>query len=150
MNIEPYSPASVQRDEWTGSFAADEVDMDQWDQFLGFDSEVWRLLHIGITIHGGSQTIESYAVSANTTYLDLESTVSAGNAIQLTRLTSIEYEPNDHSDTNPPPPMSLPVISATEFLGHGFKRLELKMTSRHIPEGARFEFVDLSDQEGLE
>ena len=150
MNIEPYTPASVQYSDWQGTFAADEVDMCRVEEFLGVDREVWRLLHIGITIYGGSQTIESYAVSANTSYEDLQTTVRAGHPIQLTRLGSIEYESCDHSDTNPPPPMSQPVMSATEFLGYGFKRLELKMTSHHIPEGAKFEYIDLPDKNGSE
>lgn len=145
MEIDLYSPASVQYGDWSGSFSGDEVDMVQVEQFLGIDRDVWRLLHISLTIYGGHQTIEPYAIRASTTYLDLESTVSAGNAIQLTRLNSLKFEPSEHFDTNPPPPLSIPVISATEFLGYGFKRLELKITSRNIPEGARFEYVDLPE-----
>lgn len=150
MNINPYAPAAVQYDDWRGSLAGDGVDMVQVEQFLGVDRNVWRLLHIDITIYGGSQTIEPYAISAMTSYVDLEDIVDSGNAIQLTRLGSIEYHPPGHADTNPPPPLSQPVISATEFLGYGFKRLAIKMTSRHIPEGARFEYVDVPDQEGSE
>lgn len=150
MNIEPYTPASVQYGDWRGTFSADEVDMRRVEEFLGVDRELWRLLHIGITMSGGSQTIESYAVSVNTSYEDLQTTVGAGRPIQLTRLGSIEYEPHDHSDTNPPPPLSQPVLSATEFLGYGFKRLELKMTSRLIPEGATFEYIDLLDRDDSE
>jgi hypothetical protein len=133
MEIDLYSPASVQYGDWSGSFSGDEVDMVRVEQFLGIDRDVWRLLHIGLTIYGGRQTIEPYAISANTTYLDLESTVSSGNAIQLTRLNSLEYEPFEHFDTNPPPPMSIPVLSATEFLGYGFKRLELKNNITQYP-----------------
>ena len=150
MEIDLYSPASIQYGDWTGSFAGDEVDMVNIEKFLGVDRKVWRLLHVDITIYGGNQTVEPYVVSADTTYLELESTVNGGNAILLTRLASLEYEPAGHSDTNPPRPPSLPVSSATEFLGFGFKRLHLKMTSRNIPAGARFEYSDLLTEEEMD
>jgi hypothetical protein len=147
MNLDPYSPASVVHNYWTGSVAGDGVDMEDVEQFLGIDKEVWRVLHIEISIDGGQHTIEPYAIDVEINDADLVEAVEAGNPIKLTRLPAIEYFPHEHSDTNPPAPLSIPIISATEFLGYGFKRLHLKMTSTDVPKGATFEFDDLPDQD---
>lgn len=150
MNIDPYAPANVQYGDWLGSIAGDEADMLAVEEFLGVDRNVWRLIHINITMSGGTQWIAPYVISAATTYADLEATVESDEAIQLTLLESIEYHPRNHSDTNPPRPSTLPIVSATDFLGYGFKRLVIKLTTRSIPAGARFEFVELPNPEDSE
>ena len=144
MDMDPYDPASVQYDDWTGSIAGDEADMQDWEELLGIDKDRWRLLHLKITLSGGSQWIEPYVVSAETSYKDLRRIVESGNPILLTRLDGIEYHLPDHFDTNPPHPSTMPVLSATDFLGHAFKRLQIRLTFRHIPPGATFEEVEIS------
>ena len=147
MTIRPFEPASVQYDSWTGSIAGDAMDMGSWEELLGVDRARWRLLHLDITMWGGGQWIDPYAVIANTTYNDLQQMVDSGDPILLTHLDGIEYEYPDRSDTNPPRPATVPVVSATDFFTHAFKRLHIKLTSRHIPNGATFERVELSDQD---
>lgn len=147
MILEPYKPASVQYNDWKGSIAGDEVDLRPMELFLGIDREIWRLLHIEIGVFGGTQSVEPYVIPAEMTYADLESQVSRGRPIELTRLQTIEFEPSEVWDTNPPRPLAMPVISAMELLGFGFKRLVIKLTSRNIPQGATFEFVDLAEDQ---
>ena len=145
MDINPYDRASVQYDDWTGSIAGDEADMQHWEKYLGIDEDRWRLLHLIIAFSGGSQWITPYVVSAQTSYEDLQRMVDSDNPIRLTRLEGIEYHYPGEFDTNPPRPSTIPVVSATDFLGHAFKRLEIKLTFRHIPEGATFEEVEISE-----
>jgi hypothetical protein len=147
MEIKPFEPASVQYDDWTGSIAGDAVDMGNWEELLGVDRTRWRLLHLKIIMSGFGQSIDPYAVSFDTTYADLQRMVDSGEPIVLTHLAGLEYDYPDHSDTNPPRPATLPVLSATDFIAHAFKRLEVKLTSRHIPSGATFEEVELSEQD---
>lgn len=63
-------------------------------------------------------------------------------------LAEIEFDPASAFDTNPPPPLSLPVVSATEFLGHAFKRLQIRLITRSLPPGARLigEHLEEGDQ----
>lgn len=150
MEIDPYDPASVQYDDWKGSLAGDERDMRDWEELLGIDKDRWRLIYLKIYISGGIQWIEPYAVSADTSYGDLEALVNSGRPIQLTHLDGIEYHHPDHSDFNPPIPEQLPIQSATDFLRFAFKRFEMKFTYRHIPEGATFEEVDVAETEVFE
>lgn len=120
-------PAGVQYDEWSGTFSADEVDRKSLEGFLGVDEATWRLVEIDIYIDGGSQSITAYAVPRELgTYEELEAAISAGQ-IGVTRVADWSEDPSEHSDTNPPPPLILPITWATELLARGFKRLHLRM-----------------------
>jgi len=150
MEIDPYQTASVQYNDWMGTVAGDQSDTQDWEELLGIDTERWRLLHVTIYFSGGSQWIEPYVISADTSYDDLQGIVNSGQPIVLTHLEGIEYHFPDHSDTNPPRPRVLPIVSAAEFISHAFKRFEIKLVYRHIPPEATFEVVDISDSEDFE
>ena len=150
MDIFPFDPASVQYDDWTGTIAGDVADMRHLEELLGINRETWRLLYVTIYFSGFGQSIEPYVVSADTSYDDLEATVARGEPIVVTHLQGIDYDFPNHSDTNPPRPESLPILSAVDFLTHGFKRLELKLHFRFIPENARFEVVEITDSEDFD
>ena len=132
MEIDPYQTASVQYNDWMGTVAGDQSDTQDWEELLG------------------SQWIEPYVISADTSYDDLQGIVNSGQPIVLTHLEGIEYHFPDHSDTNPPRPRVLPIVSAAEFISHAFKRFEIKLVYRHIPPEATFEVVDISDSEDFE
>ena len=128
-------PASVQYGDWTGTVAADEVDGVDLEKFLGVDTKRWRLLLVDLIVYGGRQHVEGYGVPANMTYDDLAQRVAAGEPLVLDLVGEVEFDPQ-HADTNPPAPLSFPVVSAGEFVGHGFKRLHIRFVSRNIPPGA--------------
>jgi hypothetical protein len=148
--INPYDPASVQYNDWSGTVAGDDVDMRSFEQLLGIDREKWRILFVEITMGGGHQTLVAFGVSAQTTYADLEAIVQQGRSIVLTTLKTFDSQINGHADTNPPAPPVIPVEKATDFIAYGFKRFHMKLISRSIPEGARFENTDFIDIEGNE
>ena len=150
MEIDPYEAAHVQYDDWHGSIAGDETDLANWENFLGIDSTKWRLLFISIYFGGGNQWLEPYVIEAQLTRNDLDELVKSGQPIRLIHLDGIEYQYPGHSDFNPPAPANLPVISATEFLIHAFKRLEIKLVFKSIPEHAKFQVVELSELENLD
>jgi hypothetical protein len=129
-------PAAVQYDAWTGTVAGDDVDMHDVCDFLGIDRKVHRVLAIDVHISEGHQTLTAYGVPADHGMAKLEAIVAGGEPIRCQVLAEIEYDPAEDGDTNPPPPLSLPVMSATEFLGHGFKRLHLRLVTRSLPPGA--------------
>lgn len=135
MSINLNVPASVQYGDWIGTTAADEVDTRELEKFLGVDRSEWRLLVFDITIYGGFQEVTGYGVRADVTWNDLEALTESNRPIVVHRVGVLEYDTR-HGDTNPPPPLTLPVISAGELLGHGFKRLHIRMRSRNIPDGA--------------
>jgi hypothetical protein len=145
--MRPYEPASMQYDDWTGTVAGDDVDIRKFEDLLGVDKTKWRILHIEILILGGHQSIEAYGVSRETTYSDLEEIVASGRTIILTLVKHIHFDPSLVADTNPPAPLALPVVSATEFIGYGFKRFQMKLVSRNIPKRAEFEFINYEDAE---
>jgi hypothetical protein len=66
----------------------------------------------------------------------------------LRRLRRRTWRRRGRFDTNPPPPLSMPVVSATEFLGHVFKRLQIRVITRSLPPGARLigEYLDDGDE----
>lgn len=150
MEIDPYEPAAVQYNDWKGTVAGDEADMSSWEEYLGIDREIWRLLYLTIHIYGGHQSITPYVVSAETSYNDLENMVNSDQPIVLARLAGIDYDYPNHSDFNPPRPASFPITTATDFLIHAFKRLEIKFVYRHIPVGAIFDLVEISDIDDYE
>lgn len=129
--------ASVQYDDWTGTIAGDDVDMGNVCEFLGIDRSANRVLALDITIYGGSQRLTAYGVSADCGWDELERITSRGEPIRCRVLKEIESDPAEHFDTNPPPPLSVPVVSATEYLGYGFKRLHVRLITRSLPPGSR-------------
>jgi len=145
--MRPYEPASMQYDDWTGTVAGDDVDMRKFEDLLGVDKTKWRILHVEVLIFGGHQSIEAYGVSRETTYVDLEEIVSSSRTIILTLVKHIDFDPSVVADTNPPAPLGFPVVSATEFIGYGFKRFQMKLVSKNIPKGAEFEFIHYEDAE---
>jgi hypothetical protein len=130
-------PASVQYDDWTGTVAGDGVDMHDVSEFLGINRDEDRVLAIDVSIYGRHQHLTAWGVSGDTGWDALQATTGRGEPIRCRVLAEIEWDPANNYDTNPPPPLSLPVVSTTEFLGHGFKRLQIRLTTRHLPPGAR-------------
>ena len=142
MSDDLNQPAGVQYDDWVGEVAGDTVDTVQLETFLGVDRDAWRLLLVDVTVYGGHQTIVGYVIPAGTTYRDLEAIVAAGNPIDVHPTDPVEYRPAEHFDTNPPAPLSFPVVGAGELIGHGFKRLHIRLRNRHVPPGAVLHVVD--------
>lgn len=130
-------PAGVQYDAWTGTVAGDDVDMKDVAEFLGINRNQNRVLAIDVSIYGGHQHLTAWGVSGDTGWDALQAITDRGESIRCRVLAEIEWDPENNYDTNPPPPLSLPVVSATEFLGHGFKRLQIKLITRSLPAGAR-------------
>ena len=130
--------AHVQYDDYTGTIAGDERDLDGVEKLLGIDRDIWRLLAIDISISGGSQYLTPYVIPSSTTYADLEDLTAEARPILLTELPSIEKHIRDHIDTNPPRVNDDRIVEPLEFLLFGFKRLQIRLVSRHIPEGALF------------
>jgi hypothetical protein len=129
--------ASVQYGDWRGTVAGDNVDMRNVGEFLGIDRSKHRVLAIDVTIYGGSQDLIAYGVSADQGWDELQATTDRGEPIRCRVVKRIERNPAEHFDTNPPPPLSLPVVSATEYLAHGFKRLHIRLITRSLPPGSR-------------
>lgn len=146
----PYEPASVQYNDWTGTVAGDDVDFRSFEELLGIDSEKWRVLAIEIISGGGHQTLLAFGVSNVSGFTDLQRMVDEGRSIVLTCIKTLDYSVEGHADTNPPAPPALPVSSATDFIAYGFKRFHMKLISRNVPRGARFETTDYIDTEGIE
>lgn len=145
MSIDLTEPASVQYSEWRGTFAADDVDMGHLEDFFGIDRKVWRIIVVDITIYGGTQEAIAYGVPNQIGYAEIEALHAAGSPLPMKIIGTIDYDPDtDRDDTNPPRPLSMPAISATELLGHAFKRLQLRFTTAHLPNGIQFE-VDETD-----
>lgn len=133
--------ASVQYNDWYGEIAADEVDGQELESFLGIDRSKWRLLVVDIMVYGGVQEVRGFGVPASQTGTDLEDRVRTNSPIIVHLVGDIDY--NSHrTDTNPPIPLSKPVISAGELIGHGFKRLHLRLRTQHVPKGAVIEFAE--------
>jgi hypothetical protein len=130
-------PASVQYNDWRGTVAADGVDMRDVAEFLAIDREQYRVLAVDVSIYGGHQHLTAWGVPADQGWDALQAIVDSGEPIRCRALAEIEYDPAHNFDTNPPPPLSTPVVSATEFLGHGFKRLQIRLVDRSLPPGAR-------------
>lgn len=141
MSINLNEAASVQYDDWTGEVAADEVDGRELEVFLGIDRSKWRLLAVDVTVYGGHQEVHGYGVPASQTWSDLEARVRSDQPIIVHLLGSLDYDPH-HGDTNPPAPLSTPVISAGELVGHGFKRLHIRLRSRNLPQGSVLEVAE--------
>jgi hypothetical protein len=128
--------AAVQYGDWEGTVAGDNVDMHNVCEFLGIDRDRYRVLAIDISIYGGHQQLTAYGVPAEQGWDALEAITNRGEPIRCGVLAEIEFSPADHADTNPPPPLSLPVLSPAEFLGHGFKRLQIRLITRTLPPGS--------------
>ena len=141
MNPNLNEVATVQYGDWMGEVAADEVDGHELEAFLGFDSTKWRLLVVDITVYGGYQEVHGYGVPASQTWSDLEDRVRANQPVIVHHLGLVDYDPH-HGDTNPPAPLSTPVISAGELVGHGFKRLHIRLRSRNLPPGSVLEVAE--------
>lgn len=137
--------ASVQYDDWTGTVAGDGVDMHDVSEFLGINRAEDRVLAIDVSIYGGHQHLTAWGVSGDKGWDALQAITDRGEAIRCRVLAEIEFDPATNFDTNPPPPLSLPVMSATEFLGHGFKRLQIRLVTRSLPPGARLVGEHLED-----
>ena len=149
MFTEDFSqPASVQYGDWTGTVAGDNVDSRLATEFFGIDQKQYRLLAIEIGIFGGRQTLKAFGVDAQTRYEDLEALAARGEPIRARLLKTIEFDPAANFDTNPPPPLAMPVVSATEYLGFGFKRLSLRLVTRYLPSGANLlvEYLEEDDE----
>jgi len=110
----------VQYGDWTGTVAGDDVDMRDVCEFLGIDPSEHRVLAIDVTIYEGRQQLTAHGVSADQGWDELEAITNRGEPIRCRVLKEIESDRAEHFDTNPPPPLSVPVVSATEYLGHGF------------------------------
>jgi hypothetical protein len=122
------APAHVQRDEWSGTLAADEVDLKALEEFIGVDPDLWRLVVVDIYIGGGSQSIAGYAVPQSLgSYESLHDAVRDTGCIEVTRVAEWDENPADHIDTNPPAPPIVPLTWASELIALGFKRLHLRM-----------------------
>ncbi len=130
-------PASVQYGDWKGTVSGDDVDMHDVSEFLGIDRNKHRVLAIDVSIYGGRQHLIAYGVPAYQGWDKLESIAARGEPIRCRVLAQIESDPADHFDTNPPEPLSLPVVSPTEFLSHGFKRVHIRLITRSLPPGSR-------------
>lgn len=143
--------ASVQYGDWKGTVAGDDADMISVGEFFGIDQSERRLLAIDVNIYGGRQRLTAYGVSADQGWAELEAITNRGEPIRCSVLTEIEADPAEHSDSNPPPPLSLPIVSATEYLGSGFKRLHIRLITRNLPPGSRLicEHLEQGD-EGFE
>jgi len=126
-------PASVQYGDWKGTVAGDDVDMRDVCEFFGIDPSEHRVLAVDVTIYGGNQVLTAYGVAADQGWDELAAITERGERIQCRVLKAIEFEPAEDFDTNPPPPLSVPVVSATEYLGYGFKRLHIRLTTRDLP-----------------
>lgn len=148
--MNPYESASVQYNDWEGTVAGDDVDFRSFEQLLDIDREKWRVLVVDVTLGGGHQTLVAYGVAGSTSYNDLEDIIEDGRTIVLTTLKTYNYSPKGHVDTNPPAPATIPVEKATDFIAYGFKRFHMRLVSRNIPAGARFENMDFIDTEGIE
>jgi hypothetical protein len=148
--INPYESASVQYNDWHGTVAGDDVDMRSFEQLLDIDRDKWRVLLIDITMGGGHQTLVAYGVSAETSYTDLEDIIEDGRTIVLTTLKTYDYQVDGHADTNPPAPPVIPVEKATDFIAYGFKRFHMRLVSRNLPAGAKFDNMDFIDTDGNE
>lgn len=146
----PYEPANVQYDDWTGTVAGDRVEFNRFEQLLGIDSDKWRVLVIEIISGGGHQTLIAYGVSNVSGFSDLQEIVDSGRTIVLTSIKTLDYRISGHVDTNPPAPPVMPVESATDFLAYGFKRFHLKLVSKSVPKGAKFETAIYIDTDGNE
>lgn len=127
----------MQYGDWTGTVAGDNVDMHSVCEFLGIDRDKHRVLALDISIYGGHQHLTAYGVPAEQGWGALQAITALGEPIRCTALAEIEFSPADHADTNPPPPLSLPVLSPSEFLGHGFKRLQIRLITRTLPPDSR-------------
>lgn len=139
----------MQYGDWKGTASGDNVDMRDVSEFLGIDRDKHRVLAIDVHISGGYQTLTAYGVPGDQGYKELEAINERGEPIRCRVLAEIEYDPSAaHFDTNPPPPLSLPVMSATEFLGHGFKRLQIRFVSRNLPPGCRLIAEHLQEGDG--
>lgn len=148
--MNPYESANVQYNDWKGTVAGDDADFSSFEQLLDIDREKWRVLVVDVTIGGGHQTLVAYGVAGSTSYVDLEDIIKDGRTIVLTTLKTYDYSIKGHADTNPPVPATIPVEKATDFIAYGFKRFHMRLVSRNIPEGARFENMDFIDIEGIE
>lgn len=73
-----------------------------------------------------------------------------GRTLVLTTLKTYNYSIQGHADTNPPTPPTLTIEKATDFIAYGFKRFHMRLVSRNIPAGARFENIDFIDTDGIE
>jgi hypothetical protein len=148
--MNPYESASVQYNDWEGTVAGDDVDFRSFEQLLDIDREKWRVLVLDVTIGGGHQTLVAYGVAGSTSYKDLEDIIDDGRTIVLTTLKTYDYSIEGHADTNPPAPPTIPIEKATDFIAYGFKRFHMRLVSRNIPAGARFENMDFIDTDGNE
>ncbi len=147
MSDDINEPASVQYNDWHGEVAADHVDLTFIADYITSQPENWWVILFDITVYGGHQVITPYAVPNGTTRDQMQHLVDAGQPVPVTRLPAISYD-SGVDDTNPPKAMSMPVISASELVGHGFKRLHIRFRSRSIPHGARLEVVEeLTDED---
>lgn len=150
MHSNPNDLASAKYENWTGSIAADESDLQNWEQLLGIDSEEWRLVHLVLVLWERNQWIEPYVIKRDSNLGSLVELVHSGEAIVLTRLPIIEIDDPSSSDTNPPIFQYPPVSSVVDFLKHAFKRLEIKFYSSILPDDAKFEVAFLLTQSDLD
>jgi len=144
-------PASVQYGDWEGTVSGDNVDLRHIWEFLGIDRSEHRVLAIDVLIFGGRQRLVAYGVPGDQGWDELQAITDRGESVRCRVVKEIEFDPAHHFDTNPPPPLSLPVLSATEYLGHGFKRLQIRLITRSLPPGSRLlcEYLEEGD-EGLQ
>lgn len=147
MSEDLREPAGVQYNEWVGTFAADGVDMRDLEEFIGVDGAKWSLIVVDIHIYGGSQTIIGYAIPAlDRAYKELEKQIVERGRIEVTRVAEIRFRPEaGHWDTNPPRPLSTPILGVGELLTYGFKRLQLRLLNiQHGLDELPFEIIEVA------
>ncbi len=120
--------ASVQYNDWSGTVAGDEGDLDRVSKLLGIDERQWVILVLDIYIYGGTQTISAFGIrlGGKTVPDYLRDEVESKGHVEVTRLVEFSENPHGHADTNPPLPPVLPVTWATELLAC-FKRIHIRM-----------------------
>lgn len=137
--------ASVQYDEWLGTVAADGVDFNRLESFLGIERDAWRLVVVDVLIFGGGQSILAWALpAADGNYESVKRAAEAG-LVEVTKVVERDELPADHDDTNPPAPPVLPLTWAMDLLALGFKRLHIRM--ENIPESLRaleFQIIEVA------
>ena len=122
--------ASVQNDEWVGTAAADDVDLQPVEELLGLSRSKWRLVVVELHVDGGRQSIVAYAVPAAAGgHEAMKRAITKDHRIEVTKVFDSSGDPGDRTDTNPPEAAVLPITSASDLVALGFKRLVVRLLS---------------------
>lgn len=126
--VDLFEKPEVQYGDFKGEIAVDIADVRHLEDYIGLDSPSQILIRLELRSYGGHQTAKAYYADLGSGNIpELIQHANTGIPIKVWTREVINWEPKDHSDTNPPHLKEFPAKSITELFEHAFKSLELTL-----------------------